>query len=106
MKIKLCLIFRVESLFLGVFMSFLRVIVVIMFGFGSAPLLGMEKEQKLTPFKYSNPYFDPELQKTLLLLMQKNSDHEKLALDKDIVMVIAKKNILLSFAILTLLFNN
>ncbi|HEX4069434.1 MAG TPA: hypothetical protein VHX42_05030 [Candidatus Babeliales bacterium] len=76
-------------------MSRFKAILVGLLSFGlSSVLVGMEKEQKLIKFKYSNPYFDPELQKTLLLLMQKNNDteDEELSLSKDVVKVIAKKN--------------
>jgi|SRR5579863_4955832 len=74
-------------------MSLFRIILVILFGFGSSQLLmGMEKEQKVTKFKYSNPYFDSELRKVLLLLMQHNSDHENFPLNKDVIMVIVQKN--------------
>jgi hypothetical protein len=55
-------------------------------------LMGMEKERRLAPFKYSNPYFDLELQKTLLLWMQKNKYPNEFALPKDVLKEIAKKN--------------
>ena len=82
-------------------MSRFRFILVGLLSFGLSPLLmGMEKEQQLTTFKYSNPYFDPELQKTLMLIMWKNRD-QNFGLTKDVLGVIAKKNYPLETSTLT-----
>ncbi len=75
-------------------MSRSTVVLAIMLSFGPFLLLmGMEKEQKVTTFKYSNPYFDPELQKSLTLIMLKNRNAvEVAALDKDTLHIIAKNS--------------
>ena len=74
-------------------MSRFNAILLAILSFGSSSLLmGMEKEQKLAPFKYSNPYFNQELRKSLFLIMQKNAYFDSLNLDKDVIKVIAKKS--------------
>ena len=74
-------------------MSRFNAILLAILSFGSSSLLmGMEKKQKLAPFKYSNPYFNQELRKSLFLIMQKNADFDSLNLNKDVIKVIAKKS--------------
>lgn len=75
-------------------MSYFKTTLAIILSFyTTSSLIGMESFKNwLSPFKYSNPYFEPELQKTLMLIMLKNKEQEKFVLNKDILYLIAKKN--------------
>ncbi|HLJ31645.1 MAG TPA: hypothetical protein VKU36_04360 [Candidatus Babeliales bacterium] len=79
--------------------SFKTILVIILTLYSSSPLMGMEKESQ-SPSQTSHSYFDPELQKTLALIIVKNRDNnnelnteeKKAVLIKDILRHIANHN--------------
>lgn len=66
-------------------MSYFKAILILLINFHtSSSLMGMDV--------YSNPYFEPKLQKTLTLIMLKNRQEEPFNQNPDVLKVIAQKN--------------